>query len=381
MASLKPKNNNNSESNVDWEKINESLPDGDVLEARLAYVVDLGTQHRGKMVAHNNKDGMQDYCYAADEEEAIELCTQAKDIIGDYIFDKENLDDVEEVDVDKKNLKEVQEYVEDAEVGDEVILLPFRIVELKDAQEVAYIADCVDHYVEYVEGEEEKQYRVYFNNRDFMTGKLSGFALTVVPPKKKGGDWTYSPVSMHSKLAKATHTDLVKADNDISEMLNKPFGIQVTKNDKGYPKFTPSPIQKKYLKDIAELDCKPECITFEDATLEQLQELKPNRLLVDKIKSALDYEGSEMEKALEAYESLKKKKDEDEEEESPPKKRKPKTTKVVKEEVEEESDNEEEEEKAKPARRGRKPKVEREDPEPEESDEPDEEEDDDDIPW
>lgn len=381
MSSLKPKNQGNGESNVDWKAINESLPE-DTVDARIAYVVDLGLQKRGRSLVRDN-DGVPLFTYVVDEDAALEVLSEGREILGDYLFDKENLDEIDEVEVTKKNLKDVQQDIKDAEVDDEVIAIPFRIVDLKDAQEVAYIADCVDTYVEYIEGEPEKQYRVTFNQRDFTTGKLKGYALSVVPPKGKSKDWTYAPNSFHHKLAKATYVDLVDEDNDVSSMLDKPFGIQITKNKEGYPKFTPVALRKKDLDDVPELDCEPLCITFDEATLEQIQELKPNKLLVEKIQSALDYKGSAMEEALEEYlksfKSKKKAKDEDqdEEEESP---KKSKLKRKAKEEPEEKKsskkkDKEEEQQEEEKPRRGRKPKVEK--TEQVENDEFDEDQ----IPW
>lgn len=375
---LKPKNNGGDGSNVDWEAINASL-DNDTYDARVAYVIDLGTQQRGRSVIRE-QDDVPVFTYVLDEDDAVEILSEGREIMGDFLFDQEKLDDILDVEVTKKNLETIQQDIEDAEIGEEVIAIPFRIVELKDAQEVAYIVDLVDHYVEYGDLG-EKQFRVMLNNRDFTTGKLKGFALSVVKPKGKDGDWTYSALSMHSKLASATYTDLVAEDNDVSALLDKPLGIQVKKNKKGYPKFTPTAIPKKYLDDVPELDCEPLCITFDEATLEEIEMLKPNKMLVEKIQAATDYKGSAMEEALEEYlksfKSKKKDKDEGEEEEegespkgrrnrkskkeeAPVEEKKITRRKAKAKEVEEEIEEQEEEEKVveeKP-RRGRKPKTE-----------------------
>ena len=311
---LKPKSSNNNGPSVDWERINGTLEE-DTYDARLAYVIDLGLQQRGKIAADRDED---DCTFVAGEEEALELLTELRETIGEYLVEYKNYDEWEDVEVAKNNLERIKRDVPDVKEGDEVLRFKFRIVALKDANEAAYIADLVDHYVEYVEGQEEKQFRVTLNPRDFVSGMLSGFALTNVPPKGNNTEWTFSPLSMHAKLAKATYTDLLAEDNDVSYMLDKPFGIQVSKNNKGFPKFTPAAIRKKDLGRVEQLDCTPMCITFEEATLEQIQELKPNKQLVDKIKVALDYKGSAMEKALEAYAETfdkKPKKQESEEEE------------------------------------------------------------------
>jgi hypothetical protein len=307
-----------------------------------------------------NKDNVS---YFATNEDALDYIDKAEDIVGTWVADKEGYtEQPEEVDA-------TQEIISannlDVEVGAVIYKLDFRIVTPKPREEVIYAADLVDMAVEYVEGEEPKQYRVWLNQQDFMTKQMKGFSTKFAPPMKDGGLWTFSPLSMHTKLAEATgKTSILEAGNDfgdLSLLLGQPFGIpttqkETTSNGKDYVNLkikAPVRLSKKALKvGITELDCTPEAISFEDVTVEQLENIMPNRLVIAKIKTAINYEGSQMQKAIEEWESNKSggstsnEKTEDSQEEESPKAEKKKAPtkkaapkKVVEEEDEDEDDD------------------------------------------
>lgn len=371
--------------NIDWAAVNAQVEE-DTHDCRPSLIVDLGTQKRTDAVYH---EGKEDYTYVASEEELDAILDRAEELKGEYLMNKDDLYGVEDVEIDSdKVLEDVKANgVPKAKMGDTVHQVGFRIASRKDADEVAYFVDLVDTYVEYVEGEEAKQYRVMLNGTDFKTRELQGFALTEVPPMKKGGVWTYHVNSTHAKLAKAcgVYDEMIDAGNDVSVMLDQPCTVEISKNDKGFIKVgNLGKLKKKELDaGITELDCEPQVIEFETCTVEQLKEAKLRKAVLDKIKQATNYEGSQIQKAIEEFESgfnkpestSKADKEESntnvggedesdptstEEDSEPPKEDKPakrgrKASKPA------------EEEETKPKRRGRKPKVT--EPEPEEEDE------------
>jgi hypothetical protein len=89
---FKPKQKKSSNGpSVDWDKVNEQLPDEGSVDARVALVIDLGEHHQGMSV---NGKGVT---YVATEEEAWDLVDQAEDIVGETNVAKDGLDKVEEV--------------------------------------------------------------------------------------------------------------------------------------------------------------------------------------------------------------------------------------------------------------------------------------------
>lgn len=375
---------------IDYEAINQTFED-DTYDARISLMIDLGVQERSDAVAHQNKE---DTTYVEDEDAANDLIDKVEDMVGEWVVNKENLDEFEEVEIEtKKQLEAVQKDIEDAEMGDTVFQLPFRIYSRKDANEVAIFADLVDHYVEYVEGEEEEQYRHMFNKNDFVTKELTGFALTVTKPMGDSDHWTFSPNSMLSKLAKACHRGDILTDadleNDISLILGEPLGIPFTvseKKGKTYVKgAAPTALRKKDLPKVSDLDVEPVAISFEDATVEQLEVAKPRKAILDKIKKATNYEGSAMQEAVEEYEAnlksssnkAEKPSEDDEEKTSTQRKGKSKRSQKVSEEAEEapkkrsreakEPEEEEQEEETPKKKRGRPAKKKEAEPEVDDS--------------
>ncbi len=326
---FKPKNkgNSNSGEQMDFDFINGQV-ESDIYDVRLAYVIDLGIQKRSDAVY---SEGKQDYTYFASEEDMDAYVDRAEELQGEFLMNKDDLYPDDECEVELTSEKEVKDVLEHSDlkevvVGDTVFKVGFRIASRADKEEVAYVADCVDHYIQYKEDDPtEKQYRVVLNKTDFKSDskEILGYALVEVPPLSGKGPWTYHHNSMHSKLAKATGVDMTAkdVDNDVSAMLNKPFALSIDKTEGGFIKVgAPSALRAKDIKaGITELDCQPEAISFEEATVEQLQAAQLRYSIIKKIKMATNYEGSQMQVAMDEYEALRnspQEASEDEEEES-----------------------------------------------------------------
>lgn len=196
----------------------------------------------------------------------------------------------------------------------------------KPCQQVAIFADLVDDIVDYGAVIGEQPYRLCLNKT--FGGKLEGVNFTPVPSKDGNGKiiqgkiWTFTGTSLLSKLAKATgHEEILggneKDNMDISLLLGEPLMINVEvketdsgkTNDKGEPiiytnvsakGYTPIPIKKGKKLEVEELRCTPKCVTFDNATVEDVKILRP--MVITKIKAALNFEGSQMEKAIKEYE-------------------------------------------------------------------------------
>ena len=297
---------------IDYNFLYSQVED-DTHDARVSVIIDAGMQQPAITVygIKMNKDNVS---YFATNEDALDYIDKAEDIVGTWVADKEGYtEQPEEVDATQEIIS-----ANNLEVGAEIYKLDFRIVTPKPREEVIYAADLVDMTVEYVEGEEPKQYRVWLNQQDFMTKQMKGFSAKFARPMKEGGLWTFHPQSMHTKLAEATgNTSILEDGNDfgdLSLLLGQPFGIPTTQKattskGKDYVNLkigTPVRLSKKALKvGITELDCTPEAISFEDVTVEQLENIMPNRLVIAKIKTAINYEGSQMQKAIEEWEANK----------------------------------------------------------------------------
>ena len=309
---LKKKQQESTGSGIDFNFVNSQVED-DTHEARISVIIDAGMQQPPTAV-YDEKNNRENVMYFADEEEAQDYIDQAEDIVGSYVMEKEGYTDLEEEDVTKKI---IQKYELDAEEGDVVYKTIFKIVTPKLREEVLYAVDLVDTTVQYKKDEEEEmQFRIWLNKRDFKTGVLNGFSTNFAPPLFN----TFAVNSMHSVLANATgNSDILDPKHedfgDLSLLLGEPLGIQTTqkansKGDKEYINLkvaAPSRLPKKVLKlGVSELDCTPEAVDWEDVTVEQLMNILPNKLVIEKLKAATNYEGSQMQAALEEYEEIRK---------------------------------------------------------------------------
>lgn len=312
---LKKKQQESTGSGIDFNFLHSQIED-DTHEARVSVIIDAGLQQPPTAV-YGSKDNKDNVMYFDTRDEALDYMDEAIEIVGEWVADKEGYDEEpEEVEATKKLIKD---YELESDEGDDVFRVDFKIVTPKEREEVIYAVDLVDTYVKYKEDDEdEKQFRVWLNKPDFKTKALNGFSTKFSPPAKQGAKWTFSPLSMHTKLAKATgKKGVINPDDDnfgdLSLFLDKPVGIQTTRKettsgDKEYINLktdAPVGLPKKIIDmGVSELDCTPEAVDWEEVTVEQLMNIMPNKLVMDKLKAASNYEGSQMQVALEEYEEI-----------------------------------------------------------------------------
>lgn len=204
----------------------------------------------------------------------------------------------------------------------------------KPCQQVAVFADLVADVVDYGGQLGEQQYRLLLNKS--FQGKVQGINFTTTPPKDAKGNtiqgkpWGLHPANLLTKLAKAVGMPEIAVDDrnnpsslDISLLLNQPFMAQVEvketedkngKKDKDgnvivYKNVNFKGAAEVPLDDddnpipVAKLRQAPRCVTFENATVEDIQFIRSN--LIAMIKQANNYAGSAMQKAIEAFEAKK----------------------------------------------------------------------------
>lgn len=209
----------------------------------------------------------------------------------------------------------------------------------KPCQQVAVFADLVNDVVDYGGDIGKAQYRLLLNNS--FAGKLKGINFTASPPKDANGKtiegkkWGFHPQNLLTKLANAVGKPEVIESMDISQLLGQQFIADVDvsekpagKNDaEGNPIIyknvnfkaanKPAPVMKdtgevdedgnaievEEVPTYAPLKAKPLCITFANAKAEDIQFIRSN--IIKQIKLASNYAGSEMQKAIEAYEASK----------------------------------------------------------------------------
>lgn len=195
-------------------------------------------------------------------------------------------------------------------------------------QQVAVFCDLPNDVVDYGGDIGKQQYRLALNKT--YAGEFSGINFTAVPVRDadgnmiKGKPWTLPPASILTKLAKATGQLDVIESQDIEQLLDQAFMATVEvketesktiKDDDGKPvKFTnvnfkgcsEVPLVEDDDGNEAPMKVKPltnpaMIITFDDATPSQIKYLRKN--IINMIKLAKNYPGSQMQKAIEAYEA------------------------------------------------------------------------------
>ena len=193
----------------------------------------------------------------------------------------------------------------------------------KPCQQVAVFADLVADTVDYG-GEIGKQHYRLLLNKSFA-GNIQGINFTSVPPKDAKGNiipnksWGFHPANLLSKLAKAIGKPEVIESMDVEQLLGEAFMAQVEVNEKdsGKEDRDGEPIIYRNVNykgcaevplddddnplPVAELKQPPRCITFDNATVEDIKFLR--KKLIEMIKLANDYSGSQMEKAIKAFEA------------------------------------------------------------------------------
>lgn len=193
----------------------------------------------------------------------------------------------------------------------------------KPCQQVAVFADLVADTVDYG-GEIGKQHYRLLLNKSFA-GDIQGINFTAVPPKDAKGNiipnksWCFHPANLLSKLAKAVGKPELIESMDVEQLLGEPFMAQVEVNEKdsGKEDKDGNPIIYRNVNykgcaevplddddeplPVAELKQPPRCITFDNATVDDIKYLR--KKLIEMIKLANDYSGSQMEKAIKAFEA------------------------------------------------------------------------------
>lgn len=284
--SLKPQSNGNTNSNnapqVDWNAINKQV-ETDNHTAVISQIVDLGV-HTPPLSAGIEKSTEFDT-----REEAEALVAQVETMLKKSDFSQ----------------------VKITEQGDKFVVNA-QVRQPKDRQEIAVFADLVGNVINYGGEIGEKPYRALLNKT--WKGEIRGLGLAVVPPQKQGGVWTFAPNSMLTELAKVTRQNTitdgtVKNDlNNIGLILGKSLMVDVVKTEDGDKIYVNvkgiSSVPSQLAKLIDYNLVTPVGISFTDATVELLVAAGIRGSIIKKIKQANNYQGSKMQKAIEAYEAL-----------------------------------------------------------------------------
>lgn len=198
----------------------------------------------------------------------------------------------------------------------------------KPCQQVAVFCDLVNDVVDYSGEIGVQAYRLALNKS--FGGEFQGINFTAIPVRDpdgnviKGKPWTFPPASTLTKLCKATGKLEVIESQDLEQLLDQAFMATVEvretesktiKDDAGNPvKFTNTNFKgcseiplvegddgvEKPMK-VKQLSSPAMCITFDEATPSQIKYLRKN--IINMIKLAKNYPGSQMQKAIEAYEA------------------------------------------------------------------------------
>ena len=231
----------------------------------------------------------------------------------------------------------------------------------KPCQQVAVFADLVNDTVDYGGTIGKQHYRLLLNKT--FAGEITGINFMFVPPKDakgkiiEGKEWTLHPANILTKLAKATNNTDVITSGNIEELLNAPFmaQVEVKEKDSGKTNDASEPIIYRNVNykgcsevplddddqpmQVAELNTEAKCITFQNAKVEDIRFIR--KKLIDMIKLANDYAGSNMEKAIQAFEAQQNSDAPEEAEEEKPKPTKPADKKPAKKEPEPDDDDDE----------------------------------------
>lgn len=175
----------------------------------------------------------------------------------------------------------------------------------KPCREVAVMVDIPNKVVDY--GSFKAPYRLLLNG-SFM-GNLKGFQMKAVNPNDSTKNWTFASNNKLYKLAQAVGEQRIvsglKSDTDhnmnIGLVLGKPMLITVKRKGDflSAGDFTAVPEEMV----VGDLPTPPIGVSFDDATPELLEAAKLRPAIIAKIKAALDYKGSNMEKAMIAFEN------------------------------------------------------------------------------
>lgn len=316
--------NSNGGSNVDWKAIHDQVDEG-THGARISVMIDLGMHKEGMALGGKGQTG---FLTMEDAEQWLEEAKKTYGAKHAVFKDGDpDVEDADDVDLDDKIKtlvleedgswsvsKEDPEYVVQAnEYGGE-----------REYQELAIFADLTENPVDYGETIGVKPFRVLLNRRWMQ--EINGFQLKKSPPAKKGDPWTVKGNTKLAELATATgHKDLLEVDledADWSEMLGEAFNLAIEKSgDEGQYLNIGKCVSVKRKKnkatgkieveEVEDLEHEAVLITFEDVTVEDLELAHIRGDIIKKIKTATDYKGSQMQKAIEEFEARQKAKGSD----------------------------------------------------------------------
>lgn len=192
----------------------------------------------------------------------------------------------------------------------------------KPCQQVAVFADLTHDVVDYGGIIGKQPYRLLLNKT--FAGDITGINFMFVPPKDNNGKiiegkpYTLHPASLLTKLAKATRNVDVIESGEIEQLLNCPFMAQVEVNEKdsGKEDSDGKPIIYRNVNykgcsevpedddgevmPVNDLHMPAKCITFDNAKVEDIKFIR--KKLIETIKLANDYAGSQIEKAIVEFE-------------------------------------------------------------------------------
>jgi len=193
----------------------------------------------------------------------------------------------------------------------------------KPCQQVVVFADLTSDIVDYGGTIGKAPYRLMLNGQ--FDRKIKGINFTATAPKDAKGNilagkpWGFHPASLLTKVAKAVKKPEVITSMDVTQLLDIPLMVTVDVNEKNSGKLNTKGEEIIYknvnykgcsevpLDDndepivVAELQCKPMCITFDDAEPQQIKFIR--KQVLELIKQATNYEGSQMQKAVELFEA------------------------------------------------------------------------------
>jgi hypothetical protein len=208
--------------------------------------------------------------------------------------------------------------------------------EQKPVQQVVVFADLVNDVVDYGGDVGKAHYRLMLN--PVYAGVIKATNFSKSPPtdakgkKTENKPWALHPNNLLTKLAKAVGKEDVIESAAINKLINLPFmaTVEVKKtpskdkkdedgnpivytnvNFKGASKVAAIPTGEQdadgnHIEEVpkfAELKTPARCVTFSNATKDDIQFIRGNVLKM--IKLANNYAGSNMQKAIEAFEAEK----------------------------------------------------------------------------
>lgn len=193
------------------------------------------------------------------------------------------------------------------------------------SKQVAVFVDLVADIRDYGGSIGKQPYRLPLN--DEFAGKIKGINFAASPPmdaqgkRLEGKPWGFHPQNKLTKLANACSREDIITEMDLEEFLGLPLMVDVevkkTENKQGKKDKDGNVIvytnvkAKSYAKvpedddgnpvAIADLNIPAKCIQFDNATKDDVKFLRYS--VRQYIKQALNYAGSKMQAAIEAYEA------------------------------------------------------------------------------